>query len=245
MGDQYALGVFKNFGPNNDYEVSVEGYYRDTKNEIEYIDGAELLINEYLEADLLSGIGRAMGLEFYLRKNTGKLNGWISYTLGNSELKVNGINNSEWFPARFDQRHNLKVVGNYELNERWTFSANFTYLSGTPTTFPTDRFTQQNYLIPFNSFNSRNNIRIPDFHRLDISATLNGKKYKRNGELRKNNDYWVFGFYNIYARRNPFSIYFSQGTERPVVGEPIDRFATQVSIIGTIIPAISYNFNFN
>lgn len=244
IGDQFAVGVFKNFGPNNDYEFSVEGYYKDTWNQIEYIDGADILINEYLEADLLSGIGRAMGLEFYLKKNTGKLNGWISYTLGQSELKVDGINSSRWYPARFDQRHNLKVVGYYEINPRWTLSANFTYLSGTPTTFPTDRFTQQDYLVPYNAFDSRNNVRIPNFHRLDISATLNGKKYRKNGKMRKNSDYWVFGFYNVYARKNPFSIYFSQGTERPVSGQPIETFATQVSIIGTIIPAISYNFNF-
>lgn len=244
IGDQFALGVFKNFGPNTDYELSVEGYYRDTKNQIEYIDGAEILINEKLEADLLSGVGRAMGLEFYLKKNTGKLNGWISYTLGSSELKVDGINDFKWYPARFDQRHNLKVVGYYELSPRWTLSANFTFMSGTPTTFPTDRYTQQDYLIPYNAFESRNNVRIPNFHRLDVSATLYGKKYRKNGKLRKNSDYFVFGFYNVYARKNPFSIYFSQGTERPVAGMPIETFATQVSIIGTIIPAISYNFNF-
>jgi hypothetical protein len=222
----------------------VEGYYRDTKNQIEYIDGADILINEFLEADLLSGVGRAMGLEFYLKKNTGKLNGWISYTLGESELKVDGINSGEWYPARYDQRHNLKIVGYYEISERWTLSANFTYLSGTPTTFPTDRFTQQDYLIPYNAFDSRNNVRIPAFHRLDISATLHGKKYRKNGKRRKNEDYFVFGFYNVYARRNPFSIYFSQGTDRPVMGQPIDSFATRVSIVGSIIPAFSYNFSF-
>lgn len=244
IGDQYAFGVFKNFGENNDYEFSAEAYYRDTKDQIEYIDGADILINEFLEADLLSGVGRAMGLEFYLKKNTGKLNGWISYTIGKTELKVDGINNSEWYPTRFDQRHNLKIVGYYELNPRWTLSANFTYLSGTPTTFPTDRFTQQDYLIPYNALNSRNNVRIPNFHRLDISATWYGRKYKKNGKKRKNSDNWVFGFYNVYARKNPFSIYFSQGTERPVSGQSIETFATQVSIIGTIIPAISYNFNF-
>jgi len=244
IGDQYALGVFKNFGANNDYEFSVEGYYRDTQNQIEYIDGADILINEFLEADLLSGSGRAMGLEFYLKKNTGKLNGWVSYTLGKTELRVDGINSNEWYPTRFDQRHNLKVVGYYELTPRWTLSANFTYLSGTPTTFPTDRFEQQDYLIPYNAEDSRNNVRIPNFHRLDVSATLQGKKYRKNGKLRKNQDYWVFGFYNLYARKNPFSIYFSQGTDRPVTGSPIETFATQVSIVGSIIPAISYNFNF-
>ncbi len=243
-GDQYALGFFRNFGQNNKYEISIEGYYRNTKNQIEYIDGADLLINEFLEADLLSGKGRAMGLEFYLKKNTGKLNGWISYTIGKSELQVNGINSNNWYPTRFDQRHNLKLVGFYELNQRWTFSANFVFLSGTPTTFPTDRFTQQEYLILYDGYYSRNNVRIPNFHRLDVSATLHGKKYKKNGKLRKNSDYWVFGFYNVYARRNPFSIYFSQGTERQVTGQPIETFATQVAIIGTIVPAISYNFNF-
>jgi hypothetical protein len=103
---------------------------------------------------------------------------------------------------------------------------------------------QQDYLIPYNAQDSRNNVRIPNFHRLDISATLQGKKYRKNGKQRKNEDYWVFGFYNIYARKNPFSIYFSQGTERPVSGQPIETFATQVSIVGSIIPAISYNFSF-
>ena len=243
-GDQFALGIFRNFGQMDDYEFSLEGYYRTTDNQVEYIDGAEIFINEYLEADLLSGIGRAMGLEFYLKKNTGKLNGWISYTVGKTELKAEGINNGEWYPTRFDQRHNLKIVGYYNLNDRWTFSANFTFLSGTPTTFPTDRFTQQGYLIPYNAYGSRNNVRIANFHRLDISAIFYGKKYRRNGKARKNRDYWIFGFYNVYARRNPFSIYFSQGEDRPAAGEPVPSFATQVSIIGTIVPAISYNFKF-
>ncbi len=243
-GDQYAAGYFKNFGANNDYESSVELYYRDTKNQIEYIDGADLLINEYLEGDLLSGIGRAFGAEFYFKKNTGKLNGWISYTIGKTELKVEGINNDEWYPTRFDQLHNLKIAGFYDLNARWTFSANFTFLSGTPTTFPTSRYNIQEYLVPYIGSEGRNNIRIPDYHRLDISAILHGKKYKKNGDLRKNEDYWVFGVYNLYARRNPFSIYFSNGPDRPVAGEPIPTSATRVSIIGTLIPAISYNFKF-
>ncbi len=244
QGDQYTLGYFKNFGPENKYETSVEGYYKNTKNQIEYIDGADLLINELLEADLLNGIGRAYGLEFYVKKNLGKLNGWISYTLGRSELKVDGINNNNWYPARFDQTHNLKIAAFYDLNDRWTFSANFTYLTGTPTTFPTSRYQIQDYLIPYNANNNRNNIRIPDFHRLDVAATLYGKKYNKKGILRKNRDYWVFSIYNVYARRNPFSIYFSQGTDRPAPDQPIDTSATRVAIIGTILPSVSYNFNF-
>jgi hypothetical protein len=243
-GDQYAIGFFRNFGMNNDYETSVELYYRNTKNQIEYIDGADLLINQYLEGDLLSGIGRAYGAEFYFKKNKGKINGWISYTIGKTELKVDGINNGEWYPTRFDQLHNLKIAAFYDINTRWSLSANFTFLSGTPTTFPTSRYNIQEYLVPYIGSNGRNNIRIPDYHRLDVSATLQGKKYKKNGDRRKNDDYWVFGIYNLYARRNPFSIYFSNGPDRPVPGEIIPTTATRVSIIGTIIPAVSYNFKF-
>lgn len=244
LANQYALGFFKNFGPNGEYESSVEVYYRSTDNQIEYIDGADILINRYLEGDLLFGIGRSYGLEFFVKKNSGRFNGWLSYTLGRSEIKVNGINNDDWYPTRYDQLHNLKLTGFYDINERLSLSATFSYISGTPTTFPTSRFQSQDYVIPYNYLNSRNNTRIPDYHRLDISVILNGRKYKRNGKERKNRDYWVFGVYNAYARKNPFSIYFSQGTERQPVGEPQQTFANQLSIIGTIIPAVSYNFRF-
>jgi hypothetical protein len=244
-GEQYALGYFKNFGSDNDIEASLEVYYKNTDNQIEYIDGADILINEELEAELLNGDGRAYGLEFFLKKNKGKLNGWVSYTLGRTELKVDGINKSDWYPTRYDQTHNLKMTGFYELNDRWTFSASFTYLSGTPTTFPTSKLNIQGFAIPYNAQETRNNIRIPDFHRLDISATLNGKKFRKNGKERKNKDYWVFGIYNVYSRRNPFSIYFSQDyQERPVANQPVATKATRVSIIGSIMPAISYNFTF-
>lgn len=102
----------------------------------------------------------------------------------------------------------------------------------------------QGILIPYNETDSRNNVRIPAFHRLDISARLEGKTVKKNGKVRKNTDYWVFGLYNVYGRRNPFSIYFSQADERVPAGQPIDSQATQLSIIGTVVPAISYNFHF-
>ncbi len=244
LGDQYSLGYFHNFGQANDYETSAEVYFRDTWNQIDYIDGADLLINEFLEGDILSGIGRAYGLELYVKKNVGRLNGWVSYTLSRTELKVDGINDGNWYATRFDQTHNLKLAAFYELNDRWTLSANFTYLSGTPTTFPTARFEQQGYVIPFNDNDARNNIRIPDYHRLDISATLKGRKYNRKGELRKNQDSWVFSVYNLYSRRNPFSIYFTQGDGRPAAGEPIPTEAYQVSIIGSFFPSVSYNFTF-
>lgn len=244
IGDQYTLGYFREIGKEQTYEFSVEAYYRDNKNQIDYIDGADLLINEFLEGDLLTGSGRAYGMEFYVQKKTGKFNGWVAYTIARTELQVNGINRGAWYPTRFDQTHNLKFTGFYELNKRLSLSANFTLLSGTPTTFPNARYVIQGILIPYNESGSRNNYRIPAFHRLDISARLEGKTVKRNGKVRKNSDYWVFGLYNVYGRKNPFSIYFSQADERTAPGQPISSQATQLAIIGTVIPSISYNFNF-
>ena len=242
-GQQFALGYFRNFGTKNAIETSVETYYRKTSNQIDYIDGADILINEFLEGDLLSGDGRAYGLEFYVRKNTGRLNGWVSYTVARTELKVEGINSNNWYPTRFDQTHNLKIAAFYETSSRWSFSTNFSLISGTPTTFPTSRFQIQDYTIPFNFGDGRNNFRIRPFHRLDVSATLKGKTMKR-GKKRKNENYWVFSIYNVYGRRNPFSVYFAQVDERPTLSSPIETQATQVSIIGTLLPSISYNFSF-
>lgn len=245
IGDQYTLGWFKDIGDARMYEVSLEGYYRKTQNQIDYIDGADLLINRYLEGDLLSGEGRSYGLESYFQKKTGRLTGWVAYTLSRTELKVEGINSGNWYPTRFNQTHNLKIAAFYEINKRWSFSANFVYTSGTPTTFPTSRYISQGILVPYNADDTRNNVNLPAYHRLDISFQLNGKKVKRNGKERKNTDYWVFGLYNVYARQNPFSIYFSQNNDQRVPqGQPISSQATQLAIIGTIVPSVSYNFKF-
>ncbi len=243
LGDQFTLGYFRDLGASKTWEASIEGYYRATQNQVDYIDGADLLINNLLEADLLTGKGRAYGLEFYLQKKTGKLNGWVSYTLGRTELQVDGINKGEWYPARYDQTHNLKVAGFCDITKRWSVSGNFVLTSGTPTTFPTSRYIVQGILIPHNVNDSRNNVRLPSYHRLDISFRLEGKQY-RNGKPRKNLDYWVFSFYNVYGRRNPFSIYFSQSDERTPTGLAFDSQATQLAIVGTIIPSVSYNFKF-
>ncbi|MEY4930591.1 MAG: hypothetical protein RI909_1315 [Bacteroidota bacterium] len=244
LGDQWALGYFRNFGKEQNYEFSAEVYYRHTQNQLDYIDGADLLINQFLEGDLLTGQGRAYGLEFYLQKKVGRFTGWATYTLARTELKVNGINRNEWYAARFDQTHNVKLSGFYDLSKRWSVSGNFTFVSGTPSTFPTSRYVMQGVLIPYNADDSRNNVRLPAYHRLDVSFRLEGKTVRRNGNARKNSDYWVFGVYNLYARKNPFSIYFTQGTERVAQGSPINSEARQLSIIGTIVPSVSYNFKF-
>jgi len=243
------MGYFKNIGGNR-FEASAEMYYKWNKNQVDYIDGAELFINESIASQLLSGKGRAYGLELYVKKNKGRLTGWVSYTLGKSELKVDGVNfgndrknrTGDWYATRFDQRHNLKVAGFYDLTDRVTFSANFSLMSGTPTTFPTDQFTSAGYVIPYVSGSERNNFRLPNYHRLDASLTINN--IWRGKKNRSGSDHIVFSVYNLYARKNPFSIYFSQGRDRQMADSPQVTSAKQMSLIGTIIPAITYNFKF-
>ena len=236
---QVALGYFQNF-QNNNYELTAEVYYKKMDHLVDYIEGADLLLNEFLEGDLLEGDGRAYGLELMLKKNNGRINGWASYTLGRTERQVQGVNDGDWYPSRFDQTHNLSVTGFYETNSRWSFSANFVIISGTPTTFPTSRFEQQGYVIPHNANETRNNVRIPVYHRLDVSATLDGKD--KPGKRWKGQ--WVFSVYNVYNRRNPFSIYFQQDGNRIPVGQPVSTEAVQLSVIGNFIPSVSYNFEF-
>lgn len=232
--NQVSLGYFHNF-KNNTFETSVEVYYKNFENLVDYIDGADLLLNRFLEGDLLPGIGRAYGAEFYVKKNGGKVNGWISYTIARSERKIEGINLGEWYPNRFDQAHNLRLIGFWEPGKRWSFSSSFTFLTGTPTTFPTNRFEFQGYIIPHNAEDRRNNVRLPVYHRLDFSATLQGKK-KPN---KKKEDNWVFSIYNAYGRRNPFAIYFQQNANNPRVTE-----AERLAVVGAIVPSVSYNFKF-
>ena len=242
IGHSYVFGLFKNFR-NNTFESSIEIYYKDLENQIDYIDGADLLINKYFEGDLLSGIGRAYGVEFLFKKNRGDFSGWLSYSLGRSELKIDGINNFNWYPTRYDQTHNFKVTGSYKLNARVQLSGNFVYLTGTPVTYPSSKYIIQGFVIPHIADRTRHQFRIPDYHRLDFSATINGKKFKKNGIERKNNSSLVVSIYNIYGRRNPFSVYFSQGdsnlTDNFVPGE-----VTRLAIIGSFVPSITYNFRF-
>ncbi|MCB0669316.1 MAG: TonB-dependent receptor [Saprospiraceae bacterium] len=240
IGDQVALGYFKNLN-NNMYELSTEIYYKKMQNLVDYIDGADLLLNEFLEGDLLAGEGRAYGLEFQAKKNKGDLSGWLSYTLARTERLVNGINGNDWYPSRYDQLHNLSISAFYELNDKWSLSGTFVYNTGTPTTFATSRYEQQGYIVPHIANETRNNVRIPDYHRLDLSATLKGKKKKETDRWVAD---WVFSIYNVYSRRNPFSIYFQQPSERVLPDQTTNTQAVQLSVVGSVIPSISYNFKF-
>lgn len=234
IADQVALGYFRNFKENT-YEASAEIYYKDFQNQIDYIDNADIFFNPQIEGDLLAGDGRAYGLELYVKKNKGKMTGWVSYTIAKTERQVNGINRDEWYPTRFDRAHNLSIVSSYELTKKWNFSANFVFSSGTPATFPTNRYEIQGVVLSHNDNDARNNYRIPTYHRLDLSATLtpeNKKKRKITGE-------WVFSIYNVYSRKNPFSIFFEQDDVDPRVTN-----AVRFSVIGSLVPAVSYNFKF-
>jgi hypothetical protein len=234
VADQVAVGLFKNL-KDNMYETSVEAYYKAMSNQIDYVDGANLLLNKDMEADLLYGKGRAYGVELFAKKNTGRLNGWLSYTLSRTEQQIEGINNDKYYPAKYDKTHNINAVAIYELNKRWSLSGNFVYGTGVATTFPNGRFEQGGIIVPINTDNSRNNYRVPAYHRLDLSATLNGKK--KPG--RKYESSWTFSLYNLYSRRNAFSVYFRQNEDNPKKTEVV-----RLSVFGSVIPSVTYNFKF-
>jgi len=234
ISDQVTLGYFRNFKENM-FETSAEIYYKDLQNQLDYVDNANLLLNEYLEADLVQGKGRAYGLELYVKKAKGKLNGWVSYTLSKTERQVRGISNDEWFLSKYDRTHNVNTVLIYDLSKRWSFSANFVYQTGTPASFPTAKVEVQGYLIPYNTDNKRNNYRNTPYHRADIGVTYNFKK----NDTRRYKQTLVLSIYNVYNRRNAFSIYFRSNADAPLNTE-----AVRYSVVGSIIPAITYNFKF-
>ena len=234
IADQITLGYFRNFKENM-FESSAEIYYKDLQNQLDYVDNANLLLNRYLEADLVQGKGRAYGAELYLKKSKGKLNGWVSYTLSKTERQVRGISNDEWFLSKYDRTHNVNTVLIFDLNKRFSFSANFVFQTGTPATFPTAKVEIQGYVIPYNTENKRNNYRNTAYHRADIGITYNFKKNDR----RRYKQTIVVSVYNVYNRRNAFSTYFRNNPDYPVNTE-----AVRYSVVGSFIPAITYNFKY-
>ena len=231
IADQISGGYFKNFKIGTwGFESSVETYYKDLQNQVEYIDGASLLLNENLEGDLLTGAGRTYGLELYLKKATGNLTGWVSYTLSRSERRTKGINLYDWYPARFDKTHNVSITAQYDTKKKWEFGANVIFATGTPTTFYSSQYQIQGYTVP-DPGRARNNVRNPNCFRVDLSATWYRKKTK------KYESSWVFSVYNTLNRRNPFSVYFDTNYE-----DSGQNQAIRYSVIGSIVPAVSYNF---
>ena len=242
--NQIAGGYFQNFFDNK-YELSLETYYKDFQNIVDYRNGAELIFNETIETEILAGIGRSYGLEVYLRKQQGKLTGWLSYTLSKTELKVDGVNPNlainagEWYPANYDKRHDISLVLNYQLTKKWDIGMNFTYQTGRPITPPEGKFQIEDYVVPI--YRDRNSYRIPDYHRLDLSANYTPPKV----EGKKFYSSWSIGIYNVYARRNAYSIYFEQQPNaNGATTTNLNTQAVQLSIFGTIIPSVTWNFNF-
>lgn len=232
IANQVGLGYFRNF-KDNMFETSAEVYYKKMENVIDYIDGAELFLKENLETELLHGSGYAYGLELYAKKQEGRLTGWLSYTLSRSMREIPGINEGKAYPSSYDRTHNVSLVTNYDLSKRWNFSSSWIFATGNPTSFPIAKYDVQENTIYF--YSSRNSNRIPDYHRLDISFTYDFKK----NEHRKVKQSVNFSIYNLYARRNAYSVTFRQNEDNPNVSE-----ATRLSIIGSMIPSVTYNFNF-
>lgn len=237
IADQVALGYFRNFN-DGAYSLETEIYYKKVKNRLDYIDGANLIANNAIEQVILNGRMRSYGLEIMFKKNEGKLNGWASYTLSKSEQQTpgrtpeeTGINNGQWYSSAYDKTHNLAITSAYNLNERWSFGANFALQSGQPVTYPESQYEYLGITVP--GYGLRNENRLPAYHHLDISATLTLEKNKN----RKWKGEWVFSIYNLYNRQNAASINFRQNADTGY------NEAVRTSIFG-IVPAVSYNFKF-
>lgn len=235
--NQFAVGYFKNFN-DNAYSFEAETYFKTVKNRIDYIDGADLIANDAIEQVILNGEARAYGLELLLKKNTGRLQGWVAYTLSRSEQRTPGRNgiepgiaNGDWYLTNYDKTHDVSVTANYTLTKKWSFNANFLFQTGQPATFPTAQYVFEGQTIPV--YGERNSSRLPEYHRLDISATYTPKPDKAKGWRSS----WNFGIYNIYNRRNAASINFRENRDSGM------NEAVRFSIFG-IVPSISYNFKY-
>lgn len=235
QASQYSLGLYKNL-EGNTYEVSLEGYYKNSKNILDFKIGADLLLNQQIENEVLQGTGKSYGIEFLVKKNKGRLNGWIGYSYSRSFLKLNSafeeetVNNGNYFPTNFDKPHDLSIILNWKLTKRYSFSSNFIYQTGRPITYPIGSYV-------FNGaervlFSNRNKFRIPDFYRLDIGINVEG-----NHKVNKiAHSFWNFSIYNVLGRNNPFSVFF--------VNDDGQVKAYKNSIFAIPVPTITYNIRF-
>ena len=229
IADQVSVGFSKNL-QGNAWELNTEAYYKTMQHQIDYKDGADINTVPDIESELLFGKGRAYGWEILLKKNKGKLTGWIGYTLSKTERKIDGINNNQWYNAKQDRTHDLSIVGIYTLSPRWTLSGTFIYNTGNAVTFPTGKYVVNNMVMY--QYSSRNADRMPATHRLDLSAT-----YEKPAK-RKFQSSWSFGLYNVYGRQNPYSMTFKENKDNP---HKID--AIQTSLFQWV-PGVTYNFKF-
>ncbi|MEP7229107.1 MAG: TonB-dependent receptor [Ginsengibacter sp.] len=230
----YALGLFKNFNDNT-YETSLEVYYKDLQNQIEYEEGYTPATLEDTENFFTFGRGKSYGTELFINKTKGRLTGWLGYTLSWTFRKFPGLNSGEQYPAKYDRRHDISLVGIYELSKKWKLSGTFVYGSGNAATLPQRFYIYDGVLTQ--QYSRINEYRLPSYHRLDVAATYSPKKHPE----RKLKSEWVFSVYNIYSRKNPYFIYFDQ-TGNPYNGT-LEVQAKQVSLF-PVIPSVTWNFKF-
>lgn len=222
-----SAGYFRNFN-NNMFESSVEIYYKDMKNVIDFKDRADLITSSNIEEELRFGIGYAYGIELTLRKNTGKLTGWVSYSYARSFRKVDEVNYNRWYKSNYDRPHNISVVLNYDISRKWSVSACWVYSTGMPFTFPVDKYEADDKFIPI--YSERNEYRYPDYHRLDLSATWKLSKPEKRLQHELN-----FSLYNAYGRKNPWMIGFENENNKTYA---------EMTYLFTYVPSVTWNFNF-
>ena len=233
IGEQYSLGYFRNF-LNNTYETSVEVYYKQLENQIDFRNGAVNGLNSNIENDFVFGSGEAYGAEFFINKRRGDFTGWIGYTLSWAWRQFPDIMDGRRFPYKFDRRHDLSLVGSYKLNEHWNLSSTFVFATGNAFTIPEARYFIEGQII--NQIGDRNTFRLANYHRMDIAAVF--KPRKQHDKVKSE---WVFAIYNVYSRLNPYFVYFS--SEGSLEQQSLQIEARQVSLF-PIIPSVSWNFKF-
>jgi hypothetical protein len=235
QANQVSLGIYKNFNINA-YELSLEGFYKKQKNILDFKTGAKLLLNEHIETEVLQGDGKAYGVEFLVKKNTGDLSGWLGYTYSRSFFKIDSefpqerVNDGDYFPSNFDKPHDFSLVLNYKITQRLSMSSNFVYQTGRPVTFPIGnyQFNGAEYVL----YSNRNQYRIPDYYRLDLGLNLEGN-HKKN---KLAHSFWSLSIYNVLGRNNPYSVFF--------VNSDGEIKALQSSIFSVPIPSLTYNISF-
>ena len=235
VSQQFSVGLFKNIN-SRDLELSIEGYYKKSRNFLDYKVGAQLLLNDNIETELLQGEGKAYGVEFLIKKTMGRLNGWVGYTYSRTLIKLDGafndekVNNGKFFAANFDKPHDLSIILNYKITERYSFSSNFIYQTGRPITYPIGSYEYGGS--QYTLYSDRNEFRIPDYFRLDIGLNIEG-----NHKIKKlAHSFWNISIYNVLGRNNPYSVYF--------VTEEGKVKAYKNSIFSIPVPTITYNFKF-
>lgn len=243
QSEQLAIGFFKDYG-KGDYETSTEIYYKNLKNLPEYKNGAVLLMNQHLETAMILSNGYSYGLEFMVKKSSGRLNGWLSYAYSRTMREADNlyreetINQGKYYPSVYDKPHDLSVIANYQISRRWRLSSNFELMSGRPATLPELKYVVGEAPLVF--YSERNKYRMPSYHRLDVSITFDENLSKK----RMWKGSWTLSVYNLYGRHNPYSVYYKKNSDENVKdGQSIYQLY-KLSIIGVPVPSITYNFKF-